>query len=90
MIAFYQQVPEVKIQRHLSSFPIRQKTDCRVYTYSRDYFAAAAMALLGAKQEILIASWKNTPRVLLTRPPWAALRLDQILGLKSVPWSPTT
>ena len=83
MAAFYNGDVQIMDQPHMSSFPIRVKQDCRVYTVSKDYFAGAAAALLGAKHEILIASWKNSPRVLLTRPPLAPLRLDQILAFKA-------
>ena len=64
------------------SFPPRLGTDVHVYHVPSDYFAAAAIAMLGAKKEIFIASWKNTPRVLLT-PPLSPLRLDQILAYKA-------
>ena len=66
-----------------ASFTPRLRTDVRLYHVPSDYFAAAAIALLGAKREIFIASWKNTPRVLLTRPPLPPLRLDQILAYKA-------
>lgn len=42
-----------------------------------------AAALLGAQHEILITNWKNSPTVLLTRPPLPPIRLDQILRFKA-------
>lgn len=69
--------------RVLGSFPARIMCDVRLYHVPRDYFSAAAVALLSAKKEIYIASWKNTPRIHLTRPPLPPLRLDQILAYKA-------
>jgi phospholipase D1/2 len=71
------------ILRNGSSFPIRDNVDVRLYTLSMEYFAAAAVAMLGAKEEILIASWKMSPSLLLTRPPLPPIRLDQILKFKA-------
>lgn len=70
-------------QPFVSSYPPRYNTEVKAYTYPRDYFTAVAVALLAAQKEILIASWKNTPTVLLTRPPLPPLRLDQILKHKA-------
>ncbi len=80
---FYVNVPKTTIQHFQSTFPPRLNTEVKVYTYSRDYMAAAAIAMLGAQKEILITSWKNSPGVLLTRPPMPPLRLDQILKYKA-------
>lgn len=66
-----------------SAFPPRTHCDVKVYTYTRDYFNSLAVALLSAQKEILITSWKNSPTVLLTRPPYPTLRLDQILKYKA-------
>lgn len=66
-----------------SSFPPRDNTDVRVYTLPKDYMAAAAVAMLSAQKEILICSWKNSPTVLLTRPPFPPVRLDQLLRFKA-------
>lgn len=70
-------------QARSSSFPVRDSIDVKVYTYSKDYMAAVAVALLQAQKEIFITSWKNSPRVLLTRYPLPSLRLDQILKYKA-------
>jgi phospholipase D1/2 len=42
-----------------------------------------AVALLNAQKEILITCWKNSPCVLLTRPPLPSIRLDHILKYKA-------
>ena len=55
----------------------------KVYTTPRDYYSAVAVALLNAQKEILITGWKNSPCVVLTRPPLPTLRLDQILKYKA-------
>jgi phospholipase D1/2 len=66
-----------------AAFPPRMKCDVRAYTYTRDYYNSLAVSLLSAQSEILITSWKNSPTVLLTRPPYPTLRLDQILKFKA-------
>ncbi len=66
-----------------AAYPPRMNCDVKVYTYTRDYFNSLAIALLSAQKEILITSWKNSPTVLLTRPPYPTLRLDQILKYKA-------
>lgn len=66
-----------------SAYPPRMNCDVKVYTYTRDYYNSLALALLSAQKEILITSWKNSPTVLLTRPPYPTLRLDQILKYKA-------
>jgi hypothetical protein len=81
--AFYKNTPRRLVLPFNSSFPPRDKTDIKVYTYSKDYMAAAAVAMLGAQKEILITSWKNSPCVLLTRPPFPPVRLDQVLRFKA-------
>lgn len=80
---FYKNTARRMTLSYGSSFPPRVRTDVRVYTYSKDYMAAAAVAMLGSQKEILICSWKNSPCVLLTRPPMPPLRLDQILRYKA-------
>ncbi len=65
------------------SFPQRTNCDVKVYTYTRDYFVAVAKALLSAQNEIFITSWILCPTLLLTRPPFPSLRLDQILKYKA-------
>jgi hypothetical protein len=74
-----------RLQRQFyeSSFAPKMKNEVRVYTNGCEYFQAVAIALLSAQKEILIASWKNSPTVLLTRPPLPPLRLDQILKYKA-------
>ena len=66
-----------------AAYPPRMKNEVRVYTSGCEYYQAVALALLQAQTEILIASWKNSPTVLLTRPPLPPLRLDQILKYKA-------
>jgi hypothetical protein len=66
-----------------ASYPPRMKNDVRVYTNGKEYFQNLAISLLSAQKEILITSWKNSPTVLLTRPPLPPLRLDQILKYKA-------
>lgn len=66
-----------------SSFPPRPNCDVRVYTVTKEYMHAVALAMLGAQREILITSWKMSPHVLLTRPPLPPLRLDQLLKYKA-------
>jgi hypothetical protein len=46
---------------HTLSHSLRLNTEVKVYTYSKDYMAAVAIAMLGAQKEILITSWKNSP-----------------------------
>ena len=66
-----------------SSFPVRGNCGIEVYTISKDYMNAVASAMLGAKKEILITSWKMSPKLLITRPPNCTLRLDRLLKLKA-------
>ena len=111
---FYKKSPRLAQQPFNASFPVRDDTEVKVYTLSRDYFAngklytvvyiyflffsciticskyfilllffKVAIALLRAQNEIFITSWKNSPKVLLTRPPLPPLRLDQILKYKA-------
>lgn len=70
-------------QPFLSSFPPRLHTDVKLYLCGKEYFTAAAIALLSARREILIASWMVTPDLLMTRSPYPPVRLDQILKLKA-------
>jgi phosphatidylserine/phosphatidylglycerophosphate/cardiolipin synthase-like enzyme len=83
LVRYYKASTNAQLQSFQSSYPVRSLADCRIYTYSKDYFEAAALAMLGAKTEICIASWKQSPRVLLTRPPSPPLRLDQVLAFKA-------
>ncbi len=80
---FYAGVPRSIAQTFSSSFPPRMNCHACVYTLPKDYFQSVAIALLGAQREIFITSWKNSPSVLLTRPPLPPLRLDQILKFKA-------
>jgi hypothetical protein len=66
-----------------SSFTQRSGSDIRLYICGKDYFSALAIALLEAKEEILLASWMVSPTLLLTRPPDMPIRLDQLLKLKA-------
>jgi phosphatidylserine/phosphatidylglycerophosphate/cardiolipin synthase-like enzyme len=80
---FYGTSTKIVTQLHDSSFPIRENCRVKVYPYSKDYFQSVAMAMLSAQKEILITSWKNSPTVLLTRPPLPPIRLDQLLKFKA-------
>jgi phospholipase D1/2 len=81
--SFYNQRPKAIRQSSNSSYPPRASNDVKVYTTGKDYFQSLAVALLSAQKEIMITSWKNSPGVLLTRPPLPPLRLDQILQYKA-------
>jgi phospholipase D1/2 len=80
---FYQESPRAHPQRFQSSYPPRSNTTVQFYTCGRDYFTAVAVALLNAKLEIFIAGWMLSPGLLLTRPPAAPIRLDQVLKFKA-------
>jgi phosphatidylserine/phosphatidylglycerophosphate/cardiolipin synthase-like enzyme len=80
---FYATTRRRYVQPFMSSCPVRENCDMRVYTHARDYMASVAVALLSAQQEIFITSWKNSPTVLVSRPPLPPLRLDQILRYKA-------
>lgn len=80
---FYSSCPKIVKQLHDSSYPIRDNCHVTVYPYSKDYFQSVAMAILAAQKEIMIASWKNSPTLLLTRPPLPPVRLDQLLKFKA-------
>lgn len=80
---FYLSCSRRVAHRHISSYPPRNETPCRVFTCGRDYFGAVAVALLSAQHEILIASWMVSPYLWLTRPPEPPVRLDQILKFKA-------
>lgn len=81
--AFYNPRPKAIRQLSNSSYPPRANNDVKIYTTAKDYFQSLAVALLSAQKEIMITSWKNSPGVLLTRPPLPPLRLDQILQYKA-------
>ena len=83
MTEFYANSRRRYVQPYMSSSPVREQSDVRVYTLPRDYMASVAVAMLSAQQEIFITSWKNSPTVLLTRPPLPPLRLDQLLRFKA-------
>jgi len=80
---FYNSREKATRQPHFSSYPPRLYNDVKVYTTPKDYFQSLAISLLSAQKEILITSWKNSPGVLLTRPPLPPLRLDQLLQYKA-------
>jgi hypothetical protein len=81
---FYNLCPRSKRQPFESSFPPRNEVeDVKAFTCSRDYFHAVAVELLKAQEDILIAAWKLSPSVVLTRPPLPPIRLDQILKYKA-------
>jgi hypothetical protein len=62
----------------LAAFPPRPSSSIRLYICGKEYFMALCMALLQAREEILIASWMVSPKQLLTRPPLPPLRLDKV------------
>eukprot|EP00602_Paraphysomonas_sp_CaronLab_P007254 CAMPEP_0185035158 /NCGR_PEP_ID=MMETSP1103-20130426/25973_1 /TAXON_ID=36769 /ORGANISM="Paraphysomonas bandaiensis, Strain Caron Lab Isolate" /LENGTH=1446 /DNA_ID=CAMNT_0027572105 /DNA_START=681 /DNA_END=5021 /DNA_ORIENTATION=+ len=81
---FYNVSPRTTPQPHSSSFPPREAADSvEVFTCARDYFMHVAVALLLAREEIFISSWKLSPHLLLTRPPLPPIRLSQILKYKA-------
>ena len=63
--------------------PERAGVVAGVFTYSKDYMAHLTLALLNAKKEICIASWKLSPSILLTRDDMPHIRLDQLLLMKA-------
>eukprot|EP00602_Paraphysomonas_sp_CaronLab_P005081 CAMPEP_0185033702 /NCGR_PEP_ID=MMETSP1103-20130426/22923_1 /TAXON_ID=36769 /ORGANISM="Paraphysomonas bandaiensis, Strain Caron Lab Isolate" /LENGTH=1391 /DNA_ID=CAMNT_0027570077 /DNA_START=374 /DNA_END=4549 /DNA_ORIENTATION=- len=81
--AFYETTPRRHIQPFSAHFPPRPSTSISLYVCGREYFAALALALMQAKEEILIASWMVSPTLILTRPPLPPIRLDQILKYKA-------
>lgn len=83
MMNFYSKSPRISRQFFDSSYPPRFNNEAKVYTITKDYYSALACALISAQKEILITSWKNSPGVLLTRPPLPSLRLDQLLKYKA-------
>lgn len=80
---FYCNTSRTTIHFFESAFPPRKQCDVKVYTYTRDYYSSVAIAMLEAQKEILITSWKISPTVILSRPPYPPLRLDQILKYKA-------
>ena len=80
---FYRDSSRVGEHPFQASYPQRTNCDAKVYTYTRDYFTSLAKALLSAQKEIFITSWILSPTLLLTRPPFPTLRLDQILKYKA-------
>jgi phospholipase D1/2 len=83
LVTFYRATPRRIPQPFEAHFPPRLQTSIKLYCCGKDYFSALAMALLQAQEEILLASWMVSPTLLLTRPPFAPLRLDQILKRKA-------
>jgi hypothetical protein len=83
MREFYAKSSVVMPHLYEASFPPRDNCDVKVYTYTRDYMHSLGVSLLSAQKEILITSWKNSPTVILTRPPYPTLRLDQVCALYS-------
>lgn len=80
---YYASSLRIARQLHDSSFPPRLNCSVKLYTYPKDYYQSLAHAMLSAQKEILITSWKNSPTVLLTRPPLPPIRLDQLLKYKA-------
>lgn len=81
--SFYKGSHKLMTQHFNSYYPPRMNSEVKVYTITKDYFSALAVSLLSAQKEVLICNWKNSPTVILTRPPLPALRLDQILKYKA-------
>jgi phospholipase D1/2 len=81
----FQKMYSNRLVKHFydSSYAARMKNEVRVYCNGCEYYQAVAVALLTAQKEIFITSWKNSPTVLLTRPPLPPLRLDHILKYKA-------
>eukprot|EP00937_MAST-01D_sp_MAST-1D-sp2_P002737 g2737.t1 len=68
---------------HGSFVPVRRGCQAVCYVGGREYFAAVAAALHGAREEILIAGWQVNADLLLVRPPDGRVRLDQLLQRKA-------
>lgn len=73
----------VQVYQFKAAFPPRLNNDVRVYIDGSDYFHALVIGLLQAQSEILITSWKNNPSLLLTRPPFPPITLQQLLRYKA-------
>jgi len=80
---FYQHSSRLKFHFFESSFSPRKQCDVSVYTITKEYMSALAISLLSAQKEILITNWKNSPFLIISRPPYPSMRLDQILKYKA-------
>lgn len=80
---FYARSNRVHRNRYESSFVEREKCDVKFYTTTKDYMLAVTCAILKAQKEIMITDWKNSPGLLLTKPPYPPIRLDQLLKYKA-------
>ena len=83
MNEFYGGTTRVLSHAFEAAFSPRMNCDVKAYTCTKDYYNSLVMSLLSAQSEILITSWKISPTVLLTRPPYPTLRLDQLLKYKA-------
>lgn len=83
LATFYRASPRRIPQPFGAHFPPRLQTSVKIYCCGKEYFSALTIALLQAQEEIFLASWMVSPTLLLTRPPLAPLRLDQILKRKA-------
>lgn len=81
--SFYQNSSRLKFHFFESSFSPRKQCEVSVYTITKEYMSALAISLLSAQKEILITNWKNSPTLIMSRPPYPAIRLDQILKYKA-------
>lgn len=67
-----------------STYPSRQAVPgVTAYCITHDYFSSLAHSLLSASHDIFIMAKAHHPNVILTRPPFPTLRLDQILKFKA-------
>lgn len=83
LVGFYNSSSRAQTHFFEARFPPRRQCDVKVYTLTREYYSTLAITLLSAQKEILITGWKNSPTVILSRPPYPTLRLDQILKYKA-------
>ena len=81
--SFYQNSSRLKFHFFESSFSPRKQCEVSVYTITKEYMSALAISLLSAQKEILITNWKNSPTLIMSRPPYPVMRLDQILKYKA-------
>ncbi len=80
---FYNTTARVEKQPYDSSYAVRLNSDVSAFICTKDYYYELAVALLGAKYDIFLTCWKNSPTVFVTRPPLPAMRLDHILKFKA-------
>ena len=81
--AFYSTVPRAISCAAGASNPIREHTDSRIYSSSRDYYMNLAISIMRATESVFISAHMLNPGVVLTRPPLPPVRLDQLLKFKA-------